>query len=587
MSRLLTRVVAKFKKLSKAPTAARPRRARLGVEALESRLVMSGSSWGGLWSGSDYSAPPPNPWSYTLPSGHGSDTIVVSANGGYLQVLDNGAAVAGTPLPLSGITSIAIQGGTSTVNKFLIQSTPAGVPVTISFGTGSDSAVVGSAGSAQYIQGSLTIRGDYGTGNLTVDDSADAGARTVTMDNGSLIGLAPGQILYSGLPTVVAKAGSAAGNSIKMYTPQTAGNSFTGRTTYCTLKGSGYYLEADNFAQVDAVSLASGDSAMLWGPSSGTNTFTANRPTATLTGSGYSLQVDYFGSVHAVSSAWHDTATLYGQYGTANAFTAGPTYCSLVGSSYDDEAEGFNQVVAKSATASDVAYLHGGSAFQNGLWASPSRATLYGSAWPQTYTVEADAFPQVVAYGATANDTANLSGSYGGTNTLTAYPADLAGDPAYASLSGGGYSIQVSGFNSLTANSHSSYDIARLFTRDRTSTLVGLPNTSFLCGFGWAIQANFSQVNVYGNGASGAWLVNPGVPGYWNGYAFYGSGWYVQPVGFASVNYSSYSTAYAAAADLQSEFTSLKSFYHFVGSFQVILPDPGAWWSGYADTISW
>ncbi len=54
MSRLLTRVVAKFKKLSKAPTAARPRRARLGVEALESRLVMSGSSWGGLWSGSDY-----------------------------------------------------------------------------------------------------------------------------------------------------------------------------------------------------------------------------------------------------------------------------------------------------------------------------------------------------------------------------------------------------------------------------------------------------------------------------------------------------------------------------------------------------
>src|SRR5262249_27503756 len=129
---------------------------------------------------------------------------------------------------------------------------------------------------------------------------------------------------------------------------------------------------------------------------------------------------------------------------------------------------------------------------------------------------------------------------------------------------------------------------AKLSCLDRQSSFVGLPTSSFLCGFGWAIQANnFSQVNVSGNSLSGAWLVNPGVAGYWNGSTFYGSGWSLQPSGFGQVNYSVYSAASTAPAALQPALTSMKQSYRFSGSFQVTLSDPYAWWSGYPDVISW
>ncbi len=102
--------------------------------------------------------------------------------------------------------------GPAAGNSFSVPSTPAGVVTNVVGGAAGDTVTVSSAGSVQAIAGTLNIENTGGLNALLVlDDSADAGARTVTLssfapnandfegDNdvwGKISGLAPAAINY-------------------------------------------------------------------------------------------------------------------------------------------------------------------------------------------------------------------------------------------------------------------------------------------------------------------------------------------------------------------------------------------------------
>ena len=92
-------------------------------------------------------------------------------------------------------------GGSNTVN---ILNTSSASPVTIN-GGGSDKINIGSGGSVQQINGTVSIEDPPSFATINVDDSADPTARNVTLDTftpsgdsawGSITGLAPASINY-------------------------------------------------------------------------------------------------------------------------------------------------------------------------------------------------------------------------------------------------------------------------------------------------------------------------------------------------------------------------------------------------------
>jgi hypothetical protein len=77
-------------------------------------------------------------------------------------------------------------------------------------GHGADRVTVGSAGSAQGILGALSVSNPANFTTLIVDNSADTAARTVTVTNASVTGLAPTPISYNqaGLSVLLLEGGS-------------------------------------------------------------------------------------------------------------------------------------------------------------------------------------------------------------------------------------------------------------------------------------------------------------------------------------------------------------------------------------------
>jgi hypothetical protein len=463
MSRLLTNVVAKFKNLSKARPAPRPRQTRLGVEALEARLVMSANS-GWMFSGTDPTPPPSNPWSYTVPSGHGSDTVQISVSGSYLQVLDNNVPVPGTPLYLPGITSISIQGGTSTVNKFLVQGVPAGSPMGIFFATASDSAVIGNAGSVQGIQSNLAVNGYSGSGKVTVDDSADPTTRTASLYSNSLGGLAPMMMSFNGVPWVVVKGGTSAGTTVTMYTPSTGNNSLTAAPGKSTLSGTGYFLEADTFAHVRAVNMSSSGSASLSSASGGTmSIYVGEANYSTLTEYSYSLEADYFSSVTAYSNSTGDVASLWGMSGGTNTFHGqlgdANLWSTYQGKSYYEDAHGFYAVKAYAGSAGDVAYLAAPQSYKSSFVGLSTSSFLGGYGWG----IQANNFSLVYVSGNGSSSYAIMVSIGGDSSSYNGTPASGI-TTASGSLSGPGWSIQANGFTMVTHRSY--YDLSTISDLD-------------------------------------------------------------------------------------------------------------------------
>jgi hypothetical protein len=503
MIRWLTSVATTFRKLGSGKPGRRPQeRARLMIEALEDRLVLSGIS--------GWYDPPTNPWSYTIPSGMGQQTIQVSLVGSQLQVLDNGAPVPGTPLPVTGISSITLTGGTGNTNTFNILSTP-NVPVTVNLVTPRDSAAVGSAHSAQGIQGRLSINGTLGWGQATVDDSADPTAHAVSAFNGSITGLTPGGILYSGLSVMDVKANGSVSNGITMANALSSGNVFTGAPGKSTLAYGSYALEVDNFATVHAISDFAGDSATLTGSSAGANTFTARYAATTLTGPGYSLEVDSFTSVTATSANPGDTASLYAPSGYSNTFAGRPTDSylettannstgatySVSNTPYFRDARGFATVQAYSGSTNDIAKLNGTATGHNSFVGVSNACYLGGSGWG----IQANSFNQV-SVSANSASTALMASVAGDSSSLTGIPSD-------GTFAGPGWYILEYGFGAVHQHVYASLAAADAALNPANApalvpagTYTG-PNWS-----GYAVTAGVGQVTAVG----GSWVV-PAITG--------------------------------------------------------------------------
>jgi hypothetical protein len=137
------------------------------------------------------------------------DTITLDVSGGGVQVTFNGETATFDP---GAISSIVINSGdgTDTIN---VLRTLTGMPVTIN-STGTATVNVGNAGNAQGIAGTLTINNPSGSTALNIDDSADAIARTVTVQvngtTGTITGLTPANIVYAttGVSSITLNGGS-------------------------------------------------------------------------------------------------------------------------------------------------------------------------------------------------------------------------------------------------------------------------------------------------------------------------------------------------------------------------------------------
>ena len=120
----------------------------------------------------------------TVTGGTGSDTITLNTN--------------------AGPTRINTGSGTNTVAVLAT----AAAPMTIASGTGAhDTITLGNAGVTTGIAQPLSILGN-GTDIVTVNDSADATARTIVLTSTTLGGITPGLITYSSLATLNVNAGS-------------------------------------------------------------------------------------------------------------------------------------------------------------------------------------------------------------------------------------------------------------------------------------------------------------------------------------------------------------------------------------------
>jgi hypothetical protein len=130
-------------------------------------------------------------------------------------------SVAGWNITYAGLAALNVHCGTGNDRAF-VQSTVA--PLTLNGGGGFDSVTIGNSGSVQAINAPVTLLDPNGAMRLTVDDSADASARTVLVASDSITGLAPATISYAGsdLSSLTVDGSSAASTYTVIGTPASA-----------------------------------------------------------------------------------------------------------------------------------------------------------------------------------------------------------------------------------------------------------------------------------------------------------------------------------------------------------------------------
>ena len=128
-------------------------------------------------------------------AGATDDTIIVRrdpVDSTLLEVLVNNQITFDSSYAL--LNSIVIDSGTGT-DAIDLQDIPAGLP-TQAMEEGNGTVLIGNAGNMQDILSQVTASNVTGSTSLTLDDSADATGRTVTVNNYSVNGLSPGEIDY-------------------------------------------------------------------------------------------------------------------------------------------------------------------------------------------------------------------------------------------------------------------------------------------------------------------------------------------------------------------------------------------------------
>jgi hypothetical protein len=331
-----------------------------------------------------------------------------------------------------------------------------------------------------------------------------------------------------GFGTVVGVAGAGT-DSAYLYGAAAGGNVFIGTPSYSYQYGPGYFGEAAGFQTAVGNAAGAGNSAYLYGSATGANTLTATPSYAYLSGGlldqfggvfnplggslGVSTQANGFQNVTAVAGTANDSAYLYGAPAGGNVFVGTPTSSYLSGSGFLNDASGFQTVTGNAAGPGDSAYLYGSAAGGNYLTVTPTSADLSPGgpiAFPLSGVlpdlsglslgpdVRADGFQNVTATAGTADDSANLTGVPGNVFTLNA---------TNASLTGGGLSVQVNGFGSVSATSGGggqAYLNGTGTAADLYSTAGGTPTLSGAGFFGTA--SGFDSVTVNPNAVN---LDNP------------------------------------------------------------------------------
>jgi hypothetical protein len=168
------------------------------------------------------------------------------------------------PHPAAGLVHLTFdaQGSGDVIS---VLTTPASVSTTVTstIVTGiTDTVNVGNAGSSQGILGSLSIQNPAGFTNLTLDDSADGTARTVSLATGFITGLTPGAITY--VPTDLASLtinGGSGGNTFNVAsTLATTLGTLPGTSAFTTVNGGkGNNVFTINASGLGALSLNSFD----------------------------------------------------------------------------------------------------------------------------------------------------------------------------------------------------------------------------------------------------------------------------------------------------------------------------------------
>jgi hypothetical protein len=204
----------------------------------------------------------------TLNGSTGDDAFSVTGTGAGTTTVFTGG----------GSDSIAVQATTSGFVLNLVGGLAAGAS-----GTGADTVTLGNNGSVQGIQGTVNIENPPSSDTITVDDSADSGARNVTFGTlspnpadsegnndsyGPIVGLAPGQINYEDADTTALTVDGGSGNNTYTvnhttdFSPTTI-NSGSGNDSF-TIAGSGLGNSSTN----------------NFNGQGGNDTFTVNGPTA-------------------------------------------------------------------------------------------------------------------------------------------------------------------------------------------------------------------------------------------------------------------------------------------------------------------
>jgi Ca2+-binding RTX toxin-like protein len=179
----------------------------------------------------------------------------------------------------TGLTAITFRGGAGS-DTFSVTQTPTGGPTTIvDANGGTDTATIGNAGSVKGINAPVTVQNSGAAGSiaLTVDDSKDASARTPTLSNTQLTGLAPALIAFSNLKVLTVNGGTGGNSFTLTNTPPgitTNLNSGTGKDkVFVQATGAGSTLTIDGQGGTDAVSLGNaGNTGAILGAVSVKNT---------------------------------------------------------------------------------------------------------------------------------------------------------------------------------------------------------------------------------------------------------------------------------------------------------------------------
>lgn len=177
-------------------------------------------------------------------------TVIINALDGVDTItVDN-------PNPGTGLTALTVDSGDGN-DLVSVRSTPASVATTLSSSVGAgttDDVSIGKSGSVQEILGAVTVDNVPGFSTLSIDDSADGKGKMVTLNLGSLTGLAPAAISWTdGDLDTLNVAGGTGGNTFivtktQAGTPGTTNiNSGSGSDTF-NIDGSGLgAMSVNNF----------------------------------------------------------------------------------------------------------------------------------------------------------------------------------------------------------------------------------------------------------------------------------------------------------------------------------------------------